>query len=97
MPSSFKSRLMRWAFSSHLLATVMAFSHWLLSSLVVTPTDAAGDWRLWRALLKHDAQHQRGLEPVRRVADAWRSLCRYRRVIHWRIVDLERQPIQLHA
>lgn len=97
MRSSLHSRLMRWAFSSHLFATVVAFSHWLLSSLVVIPSDARGDWRLWRVLLKHDAQHQRGLEPVRRVADAFRSLCRYRRVIHWRIVDLERQPIQLQA
>ncbi len=97
MRSSLRSRLMGWAFSSHLFATVVAFSHWLLSSLVVTPSDPPGDWRLWRVLLKHDAQHQRGLEPVRRVADAFRSLCRYRRVIHWRIVDLERQPIQLQA
>ena len=95
MRSTLRSRLVRWALGSHLLATMVAFSRWLLASLAAPQNDHA-EWRMWRALLRYDALHQKGLRHVRRVAEAERSLCRYRRLLRW-LFDSQRQPVQLHA
>ncbi len=95
MRSTLRSRLVRWALGNPLLATMVAFSRWLLASVAVPHEELTG-WRMWRALLRYDALHQRGLRPVRRVAEAQRSLCRYRRLLRW-LFDSQRQPVQLHA
>ncbi len=87
MRNKLHSRLVRWALGKHLLITVMAVSRWLWSAVTFPPGGARGNRVLWRAMAMQGAWQQRGLQPMRRTADARRVLSRYERLLRLRVLD----------